>query len=150
MNIRQTKMIDIEYTKKGEKLIDTFTLTELNAESALKYGKKLQKVLLPVYAEFIGNINKYKQEVELDDEGEVIPQGIPPELLADVLSKAAQAISELDEKDAIALVCEACSLSPAKFNERFSGKLVVFAKLLKEVVMFNFEDVFTELGLDGI
>jgi hypothetical protein len=127
--IRETRPVEIEYIKKGQKEVDIFVLTQLSAESGIRYLKKVQKIVLPVWAEAT--------------KGEGVT-------LADILVKASEKLDELDEKDIISLICESTNTLPSKFNDTFNGKYVVIGKLLKEIVFFNFEDVFTELGLEEI
>ncbi len=129
LNIRETRNVDIEYKKKGETVVESYQLTQLNAQSGIKYMKKVQKVILPVWAE----ASKSKDVT-----------------IADIILKASEKLDELDEKDIVGLVCESLSIAPTQFDAKFNGKYVVLFKLLKEIIFFNFEDVFTELGLEEI
>ena len=129
LNIRETKIVDIDYVKKGEKAQESFTLTQLNTQSGIKYMKKVQKIVLPVWAEA--------------SKGEGVT-------MADIIIKASEKLDELEESDITSLVCESLSITPKQFEEKFRGKYFLLLKLLKEIVWFNFEDVFIELGLEEI
>lgn len=141
-NVRETKIIPITYIGKDKQPVtEDFKVTQLNAESGLRYMKKVQKLVLPVWAEAIKAAkNAGTEDAPEDDKVS----------FADIIMKVSDRIDELDEKEITALVCESLSITPSKYNEMFRGKYFALMQLVKEIVMFNFEDVFLALGLERI
>ena len=124
MKIREQRIVEIK--DKNDVVKETYTVTKLNATSGVKYFKIVQKLIVPIL---------------LRQEGST---------MADLLKLASEKINDLDESDVKSLVVESIGITPAQFELEFSGKLFTLYKLLQEIVFFNFEDVFTELGLEGI
>jgi hypothetical protein len=142
-NIRETRVIPItSIGKDRQPVTEEYKVTQLNAESGLRYMKKVQKLVLPVWAEAI-KAAKNSEPVEGEDSSQEEKVSF-----ADIILKVSDRIDELDEKDITALVCESLSITPAKYNEMFRGKYFALIQLVKEIVMFNFEDVFLALGLE--
>lgn len=147
--VRETRNVDIEYTYKGQKSVETFVITQFTGETGWKYGKVIQKVLVPIYAEMMQSMRDYYKEnpPKADEESEEGAMGLPVELMPTLFKKASQAISELDDQLVINIICDSLSKTPSQFNTLFTGKTQVIVKLLIEIIKFNYEDVFTELGL---
>ena len=147
--VRETKQVDIEYTYKGQKSVESFTLSQFNAESGWKYGKVVQKVLVPVYADLMQSMRDYYKAnpPTVTEDGEEAELGLPVELMPELFKKGSQAIADLDDQLVINMICESLSKTPSQFNSLFTGKTQVIVKLLIDIIKFNFEDVFTELGL---
>jgi serine/threonine protein phosphatase PrpC len=156
INVRETRPIDIEYYRKGERKIDSFVLTQFDGETGLKYSKKLQKILIPVMVEYFDKLEKHKADAQaiktVDEDGNEVITGytISPEVIKSIAKIASEKLDELEFEDVKSMICIGASIPPSEFSNRFMGKTVVIYKLLKEIVLFNFEDVFTELGLDEI
>ena len=81
------------------------------------------------------------------EDGEEAELGLPVELMPELFKKGSQAIADLDDQLVINMICESLSKTPSQFNSLFTGKTQVIVKLLIEIIKFNYEDVFTELGL---
>ena len=122
MKVRATKVVDI---KDGAGNTQSYTLNQLKATAGNKFLKKLQRILLPVWAEI-------SSKGEIDQE---------------VIMLVSDKITELDEKDIQDLVCESISMRPDTFDIEFAGNYVGLFELVKEIVMFNYADVFSHLGL---
>lgn len=52
---------------------------------------------------------------------------------------------DLDEAELKELICKSISISVDKFDSEFNGKLPSVMTLVREIVDFNYEDVFQEL-----
>ena len=61
---------------------------------------------------------------------------------------ATSGMDSLDEDDVKSLIVESCAMKPETFEYEFSGRMVALYKLVGEILQFNFEDVFQELGLE--
>jgi len=123
MNIRKTKQSETEINGKS------YTLTQFQATTGIKYLKKIQKLFVPVWAELVGT------------GGTVTPE---------VITLASEKFYDLDEKDLQAMVCDSISMTPANYELEFAGQYIAIFNLVKEIIMFNYQDVFTQLGLEEI
>lgn len=115
---REQKQVEI-----GGKI---YTITKLPATKGLKYQKYFLKVLGPAYIE---------------------AQKSEHSTMADVLAKVIEHLDEIDEEKLKGLVVDSEVVSAARFDLEFSGNLLNLFKLIKEIVFFNYEDVFTLLGM---
>lgn len=147
--VREQKIVDIEYVFKGQKSVESFTLTKFNAELGWEYGKIVQKVLVPVYADLMQSMRTYYKDnpPPVSEDGEEADIGLPIELMPELFKKGSQALAELEDKLVFGMVRDSLSITPAQFNSSFSGKTQVIVKLLIEIIKFNYSDVFIELGL---
>lgn len=105
----------------------SYIVTKLPATKGLKYQKYFLKVLGPAYIE----ANKSENST-----------------MADVLSKVIEHLDELDEEVLKALVVDSIEMPASRFDIEFSGRLLDLFNLIKEIVFFNYEDVFTLLGME--
>lgn len=55
------------------------------------------------------------------------------------------ALFDLTEAELKELICKSISMSVDKFDSEFNGKLTTVMTLVREIVDFNYEDVFQEL-----
>jgi len=111
---------------------ETFKLRKYSTTKGIKFEKYLIKIAGPAYIE-----SQKSEDVTL----------------ADVLAKVLENLDEIDEnviKDMVASAVIYPEMSPQKYETHFSGKSVLLFKLLKEIIFYNFEDVFTLLGLGEI
>lgn len=121
MNVRKTQISETQVNGKS------YTLTQFSATSGIKYLKKIQKLLVPIWAEAVAS------------EGTITPETI---------RMASEKFCELDEADIRSMVCEATSIMPVNFDLEFAGQYMGLFNLVKEIIMFNFSEVFTQLGLE--
>jgi|SRR5690606_28644579 len=123
MNVRKTQLSETRVRDKS------YTLTQFDALKGIKYLKKIQKLLVPVWAELVNS------------EGKITPE---------VITLASEKFYEMDENDIKMMICDALCLNPNNFETEFAGEYIAMFNLLKEIIMFNFQDVFTQLGLEEI
>lgn len=105
---------------------ESIPITALPATSNIKYFKILQKVLVPILTE----------------------QSKEGATYADMIKVASEKFSDVEVDVIKALIVESTGMSPAEFELKFSRKIMKMYTLAKEIVMYNYEDVFTELGLE--
>lgn len=103
------------------------TITKFPATKSVRYQRHLLKVAGPAFIE--------SQKAE-------------DTTIADVFAKFLENLDYLDEEVMRNMVVESIGISPAKFETMFSGETVELFKVLKEIVFFNYHDVFTLLGLE--
>jgi hypothetical protein len=140
INPRETKIFSFTYRdKENKEAVIEFTVTQLNAASGIKYMKKVQKLVLPVWAE----AQRAGEKSADGEEGAGVS-------FSDLMIKLSEKLDELDEKDIVDLVCESLNYTPTKFNDVFRGKYFVLIQLVKDIIMFNFKDVFMALGLEEV
>lgn len=109
---------------------DEFIITQFPATKGLKYQKHLAKLLLPAFAE----ISKSGSET--------------PIILA--LEKLAENIDLIQEDILKEMVVTGATkgTSTINFDIEFAGNYGNLFNLLKEIVVFNYESVFTLFGSD--
>lgn len=110
---------------------DTYLLTQFPATAGIRYQKKLAKVLLPAFAEF----------VKSQGAAGASPMGV-------AIEKIAENIDQIDEdliKEMIVKGASKGSMS-INFDFEFAGKYDKLLDLLKEIIEYNFSSLFTKLA----
>lgn len=123
LNARPEKEVEVD----GE----TFTIRKYPATKGIRFQKYLLKVGGSAY-------------IQSQSEDATI---------ADVINKVLENLDDIDEsiiKEMITFAVVHPQMSDAKFETHFAGRTVTMFKLLKEIVFYNFDDVFTILGLGEI
>lgn len=126
MAIPQLQVLEQKEVTVGEK---TYTITKFAGRKGLKYAKTLMKIVKPLYS-------KMNSE-------EGLTYG---ELIEFVLDQ----IETLDEDLVFEMVSTSLGMQERTFEFEFSGKTFILFSLLKEILYFNYEDVFSQLGLQEV
>lgn len=119
VKVRAQKEVKVD----GEK----YTITRFSAIKGLKFQKYLLKVFGSAWVEAEAGQNP---------------------TIASILVKVIDNIDEIDENVLAEMVCLSLEMMPQDFDYKFSGKTMSVFKLLKEIVFFNYEDLFTMLGME--
>lgn len=105
---------------------EKYTITRFSAIKGLKFQKYLLKVFGAAWVE--------------------AEAGERP-TIASILAKVIDNVEEIDEMVLAEMVCLSLDMQLQDFDFKFSGKTVTIFQLLKEIVFFNYEDLFTMLGM---
>jgi hypothetical protein len=121
--MREQKTVEIQ----GEE----YLLNQFGALEGLTYQKALASVIMPAIAEITSRDNM--------SEGEALSIG---------MNKLAENIDKIDENMIQAMVVRGATKGnmSINFDNEFAGNYMKLFNLLKEIVVFNFDSVFTMLG----
>lgn len=126
MAIPQLQMLEQKEVKIGEK---NFTIQKFPATKGLKYMKTLTKVVSPLYS-------KMNSEEGLT--------------FGKLVETVLEQIEGLDETLIRDMIKDSTGMQDRTFEFEFSGQYVVMFELLKYILFFNYEDVFSQLGLQEV
>ncbi len=121
--LREQKEVEIKGTK--------YLLTQFGGVFGTEVLWKIQPVLLPVWVQLQKDVMDGKETAMLDFISNLsckLPE-LPVPMIKDLIEKGATKGS--------------MSIS---FDKDFAGKYFEMLSLLKEIIMFNYQDVFQELG----
>lgn len=108
----------------------TYVITKYPATRGVKYFNLLRKVFAPAFI-------KASQSKD----------GITFIQLFESISDNLDAIDETIVQE---MVCTAIGMMPQAYDFEFSGNYFTLFELLKQILIFNYNDVFIELGLGDI
>ena len=107
----------------------TYTVTKFPATRGVKYITILRKVFAPAFIKAASN------------EGTTFLQ---------IFESISDNLDSLDEELIKEIICVATGITPSNFDFEFSGNYMGLFVLLKEILIFNYKDVFIELGLGDL
>jgi hypothetical protein len=126
MAIPQLQMLEQKEVVIGD---NKYLIQKFPATKGLKYMTILTKVLSPLYS-------KMNSE-----------DGLTFGQLVETLLTQLETVDEDIVKEMIIL---STGMQDRAFEFEFSGKVVVMFELLKAILFFNYEDVFSQLGLQEV
>lgn len=107
----------------------TYQLTQFPGGKGIGYSKRIAKFILPAFSEMVQgeeNENVFGKVIQKVWENlDLLEESLIKELVVTGATKGNMAIN---------------------FDMEFAGNYVTLFELLKEIILFNFEDVFTYLG----
>lgn len=103
-----------------------YVINQYPATDGVKYFNVLRKMLAPMFIAMYSG-----QETSF----------------AETFTKISDNLDSLDPEIVKDMVCLATGLTPKSFDLEFSGNYIVLFTLLKQILIFNYKDVFIELGL---
>ena len=124
--------------KKGEQ---KFILTQFDAFAGLAYQRKLVKILAPSFLAL--------QEVMDNKPTSTATENTSGSAVAAALSKLVDNLDQVEPafiKELIVKGAQKEGRVAINFDNDFAGNYGVMFQLVKEIVMFNFEDLFQMLG----
>lgn len=105
----------------------TYVITKYPATRGVKYFNLLRKVFAPAF------IKASQSEGGLT--------------FIELFESVSNNLDAIDEEVVKEMVCTAVEMMPQAFDFEFSGNYFSLFELLKEILKFNYQDVFIELGL---
>lgn len=126
MAIPQLQMLEEKDVEIGGK---TFNIKKFPATKGLKYMKILTKVVSPLYS-------KMNSEEGLT--------------FGELVETVLEQIETVDEELIKEMIMVSTGMQERTFEFEFSGKYVTMFELLKTILFFNYEDVFSQLGLQEV
>lgn len=126
MAIQQLQMLEQKEVTIGD---SKYLIQKFPATKGLKYMKILTKVLSPLYS-------KMNSESGLT--------------FGELVETLLEQIETVDEDLIKEMIILSTGMQERAFEFEFSGKVVVMFELLKTILFFNYEDVFSQLGLQEV
>jgi len=105
----------------------TYVITKYPATRGVKYLNLLRKVFGPAFI-----------KATQSDGGLTFIQ---------LFEAISENLDALDEEVIREMVCTATDIQPTAFDFEFSGNYFTLFELVKQILIFNYQDVFIELGL---